>query len=79
MFLKAFVLPDNWKLGYPDGPEMNDYKLQLQQFVSEWEQMKSAITVTHSILEISNQKPEELLKEMIYQMESEHDPLKSQS
>ncbi|XP_053192664.1 adenylate kinase 9 [Scomber japonicus] len=67
--LNAVILPDNWKLGYPDGPEMNDYKLQLQQFVSEWEQMRSSLPASHSILEISSETPEDLLKEMIHQME----------
>ena len=74
---QAVILPDNWKLGYPDGPEMNDYKLQLQQFVSEWEQMRSSLPASHSILEISSETPEDLLKEMIHQMESVYNPLKS--
>ncbi len=65
------VLPDHWELGYPDGPEMDEYKLQLQQFVSEWEQMQSALTVTHSVLEIGDKSPEDLLQEMVLQMESE--------
>ncbi|XP_044232196.1 adenylate kinase 9 isoform X1 [Thunnus albacares] len=66
---EASTLPNNWKLGYPDGPEMNDYKLQLQQFVSEWEQMRSTLPVSHSVLEISGKCPEDLLKEIIHQME----------
>ncbi|XP_069370668.1 adenylate kinase 9 [Paralichthys olivaceus] len=66
---KAVTLPDHWELGYPDGPEMNDYKLQLRQFVSEWEQMESALTVNYSVLEIDGKNPEDLLQEMILQME----------
>lgn len=71
---QAVVLPDHWDLGYPDGPEMNDYKLQLQQFVSEWGQMQSALTVAHSVLEISGKNPEDLLQEMVLQMESKCNP-----
>ncbi|XP_056284243.1 adenylate kinase 9 [Pseudoliparis swirei] len=66
---EAMVLPDHWDLGYPDGPEMNDYKLQLQQFVSEWGQMQTALTVVHSVLEIGDKSPEDLLREMVRQME----------
>ncbi|XP_076612348.1 adenylate kinase 9 isoform X2 [Chaetodon auriga] len=66
---EAVAPPDHWELGYPDGPEMNDYKLQLQQFELEWEQMQSALTVAHSILEIGEKSPQDLLQEMVLQME----------
>ncbi|XP_050927825.1 LOW QUALITY PROTEIN: adenylate kinase 9 [Lates calcarifer] len=66
---EAVTLPDHWEFGYPDGPEMNDYKLQLQQFMSEWEQMQSALSVAHSVLEIDGKSPEDLLQEMVLQME----------
>nr|XP_046228264.1 adenylate kinase 9 [Scatophagus argus] len=66
---EAVVLPDDRELGYPDGPEMNEYKLQLQQFASEWEQMQSTLTVAHSVLEIGSRSPEDLLQEIILQME----------
>ncbi|XP_034755964.1 adenylate kinase 9 isoform X3 [Etheostoma cragini] len=66
---EAVVLPDHLDLGYPDGPEMDDYKLQLQQFVYEWDQMQSALTVPHSVLKIGNQSPEDLLKQMVLYME----------
>uniref|UniRef100_UPI0037E901CB adenylate kinase 9 n=1 Tax=Semicossyphus pulcher TaxID=241346 RepID=UPI0037E901CB len=66
---EAVAPPDHWELGYPDSPEMNDYKLQLQQFMSEWEQMKSTLIVAHSALEISDKSPENLLQEMVLQME----------
>lgn len=65
------VLPE---LDYPDGPEMNNYKLQVQQFESESEQMQSALTVAHSVLEIGSKSPEDLLQEMVLQMESECNP-----
>ncbi|XP_068433457.1 adenylate kinase 9 isoform X2 [Clinocottus analis] len=65
----AEVLPDHWDLGYPDGPEMNEYKLQLQKFVSEWGQMQPALTVVDSVLEIGEKSPEDLLREMVFVME----------
>ncbi|XP_038592648.1 adenylate kinase 9 isoform X2 [Micropterus salmoides] len=66
---EAVVLPDHWELGHPDGPEMDDYKLQLQQFVHTWEQMQSALTVAYSVLEIGSKSPEDLLQEIVLQME----------
>ncbi|KAG7244154.1 hypothetical protein INR49_004227 [Caranx melampygus] len=65
----AVILPDQWELGYPDGPEMKDYKLQLQQFVSGWEQMQSALSIPCIVLEIDGKSPEDLLQEMVSHME----------
>ncbi|KAF3849884.1 hypothetical protein F7725_019603 [Dissostichus mawsoni] len=73
----AGILPDllfclkdsDGSQGYPDGPEINDYKLKLNQFLSEWDQMQSASTVTHSVLEIGDKSPEDLLQEIVLQME----------
>ncbi|KAM9354982.1 adenylate kinase 9 [Pholidichthys leucotaenia] len=61
------VFDDRWEFGYPDGPEMNTYKLQLQQFTEEWERIQD--TLTHCTVEIVSKSPEELLQEMIHQME----------
>nr|XP_040016288.1 adenylate kinase 9 isoform X3 [Gasterosteus aculeatus aculeatus] len=66
---KAVELPDHWDLGYPDSSEMDDYKLQLQQFVSEWGRMQSALTAVYSVLDIGDKSPEDLLQEMVLQME----------
>ncbi|KAM9339254.1 adenylate kinase 9 [Symphorus nematophorus] len=66
---EAVVQPDHWELGYPDGLEMNDYKLQLQQSVFEWEQMQSALAFPHSVLEIGGKSPKDLLQEVLLQME----------
>ncbi|KAM4633800.1 adenylate kinase 9 [Polymixia lowei] len=63
------VLPDTWELGYPDGPEMDDCRLQLKQFVKEWESVESSLTGSYSVVEIGGQSPENLLEEMVYQME----------
>jgi len=68
---QAVALQDDWEFGYPDGPEMNEYKLQMQKFEKQWEQMQSALTVAHCELEISSKSPENLLQEIIQQMESE--------
>uniref|UniRef100_UPI003AAF6DC3 adenylate kinase 9 n=1 Tax=Centroberyx gerrardi TaxID=166262 RepID=UPI003AAF6DC3 len=63
------VLPDKWELGYPNGPEMNDYKLQLKRFAAEWERMEPSLAGTCSILEIGSKSAEDLLEEMVQQME----------
>ncbi|KAM3861101.1 LOW QUALITY PROTEIN: adenylate kinase 9-like [Diretmus argenteus] len=63
------VLPGEWELGYPEGPEMNDYKLQLKQFVVEWERMQSSLTGSYSVLEIGGKSPEDLLEDVVHQME----------
>lgn len=74
VFDQAVALPDQWELGYPDGPEKNDYKLQLQQFMLEWEKMRSTLNVTHSVLEMGGKSPGDLLQEMILQMQSKCNP-----
>ncbi|XP_005914603.1 adenylate kinase 9 [Haplochromis burtoni] len=66
---EAVVVHDDSELGYADSPEMNEYKLQLRQFVGEWEKMQSGLTVTHCTLEIGRKSPENLLQEMIQQMD----------
>lgn len=68
---QGLALLDHCDFGYPDGPEMNDCKLQLQQFVNEWELMQCPPSVAVSELEIGDKSPEVLLQEMIHQMESE--------
>lgn len=68
---QGLVLRHHCDFGYPDGPEMNDCKLQLQQFVHEWKLMQCPSSVAVSELEIGDKSPEVLLQEMIHQMESE--------
>ncbi|XP_041832401.1 adenylate kinase 9 isoform X1 [Melanotaenia boesemani] len=65
----AMALLEDWEFGYPDGPEMNEYKLKIQQFEEEWEQMQSVLTDTHFVLEIDSKTPENLLQEILQQME----------
>ncbi|XP_031726212.1 adenylate kinase 9 isoform X2 [Anarrhichthys ocellatus] len=61
-----------------ENPEMNDHKLQLQQFESEWDQMQSELTIVHSVLEMGDKSPEDLLQEMIHQMEKPFEHVSSE-
>ncbi len=64
------VLPTVWQNGYPDGPEMEAFNVQLKQFLADWENMKHTITCSYTILDISNKTPQDTLQEMIDHMES---------
>lgn len=79
MVQAAVVVHDDSELGYADSPKMNEYKLQLRQFVGEWEKMQSGLTVTHCTLEIGRKSPENLLQEMIQQMDSECKAMQTKS
>ncbi|XP_073708860.1 adenylate kinase 9 [Garra rufa] len=63
------VLPTVWENGYPDGPEMEAFSVQLKQFLADWENMEHTITCSYAILNISNKTPQDILQEMIYHME----------
>ncbi|KAG7316817.1 hypothetical protein KOW79_020358 [Hemibagrus wyckioides] len=63
------MLPSTWEQGYPPGPAMEMYKLQLKKFMEDWNTMESSITCSCVILEISNQTAQSLLQEMVDQME----------
>uniref|UniRef100_A0A8C1UAR6 Adenylate kinase 9 n=1 Tax=Cyprinus carpio TaxID=7962 RepID=A0A8C1UAR6_CYPCA len=58
-----------WENGYPAGPEMEAFSVQLKQFMADWENMKHIITCSYAILDISNKTPQDTLQEMIYHME----------
>ncbi|XP_067273783.1 adenylate kinase 9 [Pseudorasbora parva] len=62
------VLP-TWEKGYPDGPEMDAFSVQLKQFVADWESMEQTITCSYAILNITNKTPQDILQEMIDHME----------
>ncbi len=64
------VLPTVWENGYPDGPEMEAFSVQLKQFLADWENMGHTTTCSKAILDISNKTPQDTLQEMIYHMES---------
>lgn len=63
------MLPSTWEHGYPPGPAMEKYKLQLKKFMQEWNGMESSITWTCAVMEISDRTAQSLLQEMIDQME----------
>uniref|UniRef100_A0A8C5I2P8 Uncharacterized protein n=1 Tax=Gouania willdenowi TaxID=441366 RepID=A0A8C5I2P8_GOUWI len=66
---QAVVPQDHLGLGYPDCPEMNEYKLLLKHFVAEWEKMQFALNVTHCEVNIGKKSPGELLQEVLQHME----------
>lgn len=68
---EAEALQDDLKLRYPDVPEMKEYKLQMQTFDGDLDQMRSALTDNNCVLEIGSKNPESLLQYMIQEMESE--------
>ncbi|KAF4082451.1 hypothetical protein AMELA_G00151420 [Ameiurus melas] len=63
------MLHSTWEHGYPPGPAMEMYKLQLQKFMEDWNSMESSITFSYVPLEIANQTPEILLQKMVDKME----------
>ncbi|XP_066533319.1 adenylate kinase 9 [Hoplias malabaricus] len=65
------VLPAEWEQGYPPGPEMTAYELQVKKFIQDWESLESSVTCRYVVLDIRNQNPECLLQEMIDQMEQQ--------
>ncbi|KAK7907798.1 hypothetical protein WMY93_016410 [Mugilogobius chulae] len=67
--IKEVELPDQWDLGYPDGPEMNAHKKHVQQFMNDWDQMQVISNVNYLTLELSEKKPGELLEEVVSEME----------
>lgn len=68
---EAEALQNDLKLGYPDVPEMKEYKVKMQKFDGDLDQMCSALTDNNCVLEIGSKNPESLLQYMIQQMESE--------
>ncbi|XP_685909.5 adenylate kinase 9 isoform X1 [Danio rerio] len=63
------VLPTVWENGHPDGPEMDVFKVELKQFVTDWESMEQTITCSYAVLEINNKTPQGILQEMTDHME----------
>ena len=49
---------------------MKDYKLQIQQFESEWEEMEKTLTSAILVVEIDGKSPEDLLQEIVLHMDS---------
>ncbi|XP_053340029.1 adenylate kinase 9-like [Clarias gariepinus] len=63
------MLPNTWGQGYPPGPAMDMYKLQLLRFRQEWNSLDYSIGCSYVTLEIANKTPQTLLQEMVDQME----------
>ncbi|KAK7133640.1 hypothetical protein R3I94_015495 [Phoxinus phoxinus] len=63
------ILPTVWENGYPDGPEMDAFSVQLKQFVADWESMEHTITCSYVILDITYKTPQDILQEMVDHME----------
>ncbi|CAL8318129.1 unnamed protein product [Merluccius merluccius] len=63
------VPPEQWVLGYPDGPEMDSHRLRIKKFLGEWDSMEPTITSSLALLDIGNKSPGDLLNEVVHQME----------
>lgn len=63
------MLPAVWEWGYPSGPEMEGYHLQIKSFMQDWEHIETLITCNFAVLE-TNQPLQELLQKMIKEIES---------
>lgn len=64
------VLPEVWEKGFPDGPEMDAFSLQVKQFLKDWESMEHTINCSYAVLDITNKTSEDILQEMNYHMKS---------
>ncbi|CAL8315928.1 unnamed protein product [Lota lota] len=63
------VPPEQWVLGYPDGPEMDGHRLRIKQFLGEWDSMEPTITSSLIMLDIGSKSPGDLLNEVVHRME----------
>ncbi|KAI7799765.1 adenylate kinase 9 [Triplophysa rosa] len=62
------VLPMVWEKGFPEGPEMDAFRLQVKQFLKDWENMEHTLTCNYAILDITNKTSQNILQEMIHHM-----------
>lgn len=51
---------------------MEAHKEKLQQFMADWEDVKSALTCPHIVIEVGGKSPEELLQEIVDELQSEY-------
>lgn len=56
----------------PADPEMEAHRQKLQQFMANWEEVKSGLTCPHAVLEVGGKSPEELLQEIVDELQSEY-------
>ncbi|XP_072537006.1 adenylate kinase 9 [Salminus brasiliensis] len=62
------MLPAAWKQGYPPGPEMKAYELQVRTFMQDWGSMETFVACRYAVLD-ANRSPQDLLHEMVDQLE----------
>lgn len=55
---------------------MEAHREKLQQFMANWEEMKSALTCTHIVIEVGGKSPEELLQEIVDELQSEYNSVR---
>ncbi|KAA0708502.1 Adenylate kinase 9 [Triplophysa tibetana] len=66
--LDDVVLPMVWEKGFPEGPEMDAFRLQVKQFFKDWENMEHTLTCNYAVLDITNKTSQNILQEMIHHM-----------
>lgn len=71
-FLLELKLPQVWENGYPDCPEMDNFRVGVKQFMLEWAAMESSVMGSCAALDIREKTPEDSLRESVAVMESEH-------
>ncbi|XP_075872948.1 adenylate kinase 9 isoform X2 [Nelusetta ayraudi] len=54
---------------FPASPEMEANRQKLQQFMANWEEVKSGLTCPHTVLEVGGKNPEELLQEIVDELQ----------
>lgn len=59
-----------WEKGFPEGPEMDAFRLQVKQFLKDWENMEHTLSCNYAVLDITNKTSQNILQEMIHHMKS---------
>lgn len=60
----------------PSDPEMEANKEKLQQFMANWEEVKSALTYPHIVIEVGEKSPEELFQEIVDELQSKYNSVR---
>lgn len=55
---------------------MEAHREKLQQFMANWEEVKSALTCPHIVIEVGDKSPEELLQEIVDELQSEYNSVR---
>lgn len=51
---------------------MEAHREKLLQFMANWEEVKSALTCPHIVIEVGSKSPEELFQEIVDELQSEY-------